>query len=152
MRPEMMEDTLIPHNRKEYIFHRGISWNSQSSLGSGIIPGGKENDKARQAVFFTPLKPFGIDPDEVKPHHNYTVPQEVHCQTYWKHNQDAVFWIKLSRAQDQGLQFGQTKSSAIITFATVSGDCIDRVISQNGDAVGTRSSSSSSSSLFSRKA
>ena len=40
MRPEMMEYTLIPHNWKEYIIHMGISWNSQSILGSGIIPGG----------------------------------------------------------------------------------------------------------------
>ena len=49
-----------------------------------------------------------------------------------KHNQDAVCWIKLSRTQDQGLQFWQTKSFALITYATVPGDCIDRVISQNG--------------------
>ena len=40
---------------------------------------------------------------------------------------------KLSRAKDQGLQLWQTKSFAIITHATVTGDCIDRVISQNGD-------------------
>ena len=29
-RPGLMEYTLIPHNYKKYIFHRGISWNSQS--------------------------------------------------------------------------------------------------------------------------
>ena len=34
-----------------------------SILGSGLIPGGIENDKVRQAVFFTPLYPFGNDPD-----------------------------------------------------------------------------------------
>ena len=45
-----------------YIFHRGISWNFQSILGSGIILGGKENDKDRQAVFFTHPNPFGDDP------------------------------------------------------------------------------------------
>ena len=33
------------------------------------------------------------------------------------------------------MQFWQTKSFAIITFARVPGDCIDRVISQNGDRV-----------------
>ena len=43
-------------------FHRGILWTCQSNLGSGMIPGGKENDKARQAVFFTPLNPFGKRP------------------------------------------------------------------------------------------
>ena len=64
-----------------------------------------------------------------------TVPQKVHYQTYWKRNQDAVHWIRLSRAQDQGLRFWQTKSFAIITYATVSADCTDRVTSQNGDRV-----------------
>ena len=40
----MMEYTLIPHN-----------WNFVElsiHFGSGMIPGGKEYDKARQAVFF----------------------------------------------------------------------------------------------------
>ena len=96
----MTEYTLIPYNWKEYIFHKGISWNSQSMLESGQIPGGKENDKARQAIFFTPLNPFGNDPDEEKPRDDYTVPQKVHYQTDWTHNQDVLYWIKLSRAQD----------------------------------------------------
>ena len=89
-------------------------------MGSGTIPGVKENDNA---------------PVEEKPHDDYTVPQKVHYQTYWKTNQDAVHWIKLSRSQDQGLQVRQTKSFVIITNATVPGDCIDRVISLNGDRV-----------------
>ena len=55
--------------------------------------------------------------------------------THIKRNPDAVYWIKLSRAQDQGLRFWQTKSFAIITNTTVPGDCIDRVTSQNGDRV-----------------
>ena len=135
IRPGMMEYTFIPHNLKEYIFHRGISWNSQSILASGIILGGKENEEARQAVFFTPLNPLGSDPDEEKPHGDHIVSQKVHHQTCRKHNQDAENWIKLSRAQDQGLQFWQTKSFAIITYATMPGDCIDPVISQNGDRV-----------------
>ena len=59
-------------------------------LGSGLIPGRKENDKARQAVFFMPLIPFGNDPDAEKPHGDYTVLQKVHYQTCWKRNQDAV--------------------------------------------------------------
>ena len=63
---------------------------------------------------------------------------KVHIKLIEKRNQDAFFLfflIKLSRAQDQGLQFWQTKSSAIMTNATVPGDCIDRVIFHNGDRV-----------------
>ena len=67
----------------------------------------------------------------------YTAPQKQYYETRWKCNQDAFFFFfdKLSRAQDQGSRFGQTKSFAIITYATVPGDCIDRVTSQNGDRV-----------------
>ena len=85
--------------------------------------------------FFTLLNPFGNDPDEEELHFDCTVSQKVHYQTYWKRNQDAVFWRKLSRAQDQGLRSWQTKSFAIRTYATVPGNCIDRVTSQNGDRV-----------------
>ena len=62
-------------------------------MESGIIPGGKDNDKARQAVFFTPLKTFGNDQDEEEPHDDCTVPRKVHYQTSWKRNQGAKNWI-----------------------------------------------------------
>ena len=45
------------------------------------------------------------------------------------------FGSNFSRAQDQGLQFWQTKSFAIITHDIVPGDCSHRMISQNGDRV-----------------
>ena len=47
-------------------------------FGSGR---GKENDKARHVVFFTPLNPFCDDPDEETLHDDHTVPQKVHHQT-----------------------------------------------------------------------
>ena len=55
--------------------------------------------------------------------------------TRWKHDQDAVHWIRLSTAKDQGLEFWQTKPFAIMTYATTPGDCIHHVTSQNGDRV-----------------
>ena len=76
--PELMGHTSIPYNWKEYIFHRGCSSSVQSILGSGLILGGKESDKARQAVFVTPLNPFGENADEEEPYDDYTVPQKVH--------------------------------------------------------------------------
>ena len=62
--PEMMNFTLVAYNWKEHIYHRGNSWNFQSILVSGIIPGGKENDKARQAVLCKILNLFGNDQEE----------------------------------------------------------------------------------------
>ena len=92
-----------------------------------MIPGGKESDKGRETVFFTPLNPFGGDDDEEEHRDDYTVPQKVHYHSHWKHNQDAVCWVKLSRAKGQRLQFLQTKSHAIMVHSPVPADCIDRV-------------------------
>ena len=107
----------------------------QSFLGSGIILEREKKDRTPQAVFLTPLNPFGKDPEEEKPHFDYTVPQKVPCETPWKYDQDAVKWVRLSKVQDQGLQFWQTKSFAIMVYATIPGDCIYRVIAQNRDRV-----------------
>ena len=56
--------------------------------------------RERQTVFFPPLNPCG------------QVPRKFHHCSKWRHDQDAVYWIKLKRAQDLGLQFWQTKSNA----------------------------------------
>ena len=54
---------------------------------------------------------------------------KVHYQSNWKHDKDGVYWEKLSRAQDQGLRFWQTKSNAITVHNLVPADCIYKVIS-----------------------
>ena len=71
----------------------------------------------------------------MEPSDDYTIPQKVHYHSHWKRNQDAVNWEKLSRAQDQGLPFGQTKSHAIIVHDPVPAECIYKVISQNGHQI-----------------
>ena len=53
--PELMNYTLIPYNWKEHIYHRGISWNFQSVLGSGLIPGGKrERQGSTISLLYSP--------------------------------------------------------------------------------------------------
>ena len=94
-------------------FHRGCSWNVQSKLGSGLIPGGKESDKARQAVFFTPLNPSWWK-SKRRTQWYYDVPQKVHYHSHWKRNQDAGCWIKLAKHKIWD-SFWQTKSFTIIT-------------------------------------
>ena len=108
---------LIPRNWKKYVCQRGLSWNFQSVLGNGLIPGGKEKEKTRQAVFLTPTNPLGNDPEE-EPHDDYTVPQKILYVTRWKHDKNAENCVRLSKAQDQGLEFWQTKSFAIMTYAS----------------------------------
>ena len=102
---------------KKYVSHRGCSFSIQSILENALVLGGHESDKGRQTVFFTPLKLFGGDSDEEELRDDYTIPQNVHYHSHWKRNQDAVYWVKLSRAQDQGLQCWQTKSYAIIVHS-----------------------------------
>ena len=130
MEPELRGYVFILRNLKRYTFHKGLSWTFQSILGHGLIPGGKKKDETRQAVFQTPTNPFGNDREEEEPH-----AQKVPFVTRWKHDQHAEHWILLSKAQDQGLDSWQTKSFAIMTYATIPGDCIDRVTSQDGDRV-----------------
>ena len=117
------------------MFRTGLAWNLQSILGKGLILGGKEEDKARHAVFLTPTNPSGDDPEEERPHDVFTVPQKAPNVTKWKYVQNAVYWVRSSKAQDQGLEFWRAKSLAIITYATIPGDCIDRMTSQNGERV-----------------
>ena len=126
--PELMEHILIPYDWKEFVFHRGCSF----SMENGLIAGGKQSKEGRQTIFFTPLNPFGVNPDEEAPSDDFTIPRKVQYHSNWKHDQDAVNWVKLSRAQDQGLRFWQTKSRAIIVRNPMPADCIYRVISQNG--------------------
>ena len=77
----------------------------------------------------------GNDPEEETPHDDHAIPQKASYVTRWKRKQDAVYWVRLQRAQDQGLEFWQTKSFAIMTYTTIPGDCIDRVTAQNGERV-----------------
>ena len=48
---------------------------------------------------------------------------------------EEVHWVKLSRAQEQGLQLWQTKSHAIVAHSLVPADWIYKVICQNGDRI-----------------
>ena len=131
--PELMGHVAIPYKWKEFLFHRGCSYNVQSILGSGLIAGGRESKQGRQTVFFAPLNPFGSNPDEEKLSGDLSNPRKVHYEGKWKTNQDAVYWINLARAQDKGLQFWQTRSHAIIVCSSVPADCIYKVISQRGE-------------------
>ena len=77
----------------------------------------------------------GKDLEEEKPHSDYTVAQKAPYETKWKRNQCAVFRVRLKEAQNQGLEFWQTKSFAVMTYFTIPGDCIDSVTVQDGDRV-----------------
>ena len=64
MAPELMGHVAIPYIWKEFLFHRGCSFDVTSILRSGLIAGGRESKEGRHTIFFTPLNPFGDNPDE----------------------------------------------------------------------------------------
>ena len=63
-------------------------------------------------------------------HNDLTVPSKFHYCSKWRHDQDAVFWIKLEEAQDLGPQVWQTKSNAIVVYNPVHPQCIFKVIAK----------------------
>ena len=82
---------------------------------------------------FISSHPFGENPDGEGPGDDLSIPRKVHNHSNWKHDKDVVCWVKLSRAQDQGLRFWQTKSNARIVHNLALIVSIYKVISQNGD-------------------
>ena len=103
-----------------------------SMLDKGLIAGGRERRKVEDRQFSSHRSIlFGENSDEEA----LTVPRKVHYHSFWKHIQDAVYWVKLSPTQDQGLQFWKTKSNAVVVNDHVPADCIYRVTSQSGEQI-----------------
>ena len=93
--------------------------------------GGKERKEGRQTIFFTPLGPFNSDADEAELITDIKKPRKVHYHIHWRPEQDAVYWIHLSTAQDAGQEFWQTGSKAIFTYQSVPKECVVKVDSES---------------------
>ena len=81
---------------KDFLCLRGYSHDVTSILRSGLIAGGRESREGRETVFFTPLNPFGDNPDEAKPSDDLFKARKEHYHSKWNPRQDAVYWINLS--------------------------------------------------------
>ena len=132
---ELMGHVANPYIRKEFLFHRGCSYNVQSILKSGLVAGGRESKQGRQTIFFTPLNPSGQNPDEEKFNSDFSKLRKVHYESKWKANQDAVYWISLARAKDKGSQFRQTRSHAIIVCSSVPSRPAPKIVLESALAV-----------------
>ena len=128
----MLGHVPIPHDLKEFVFHRGCSFNLTSIVNAGLIAGGREGLETRHTVFFIPLDPWCIEEEE-EYRRDLTRPRKVHYKTSQKHSQNDAYWTHLGRAHEKSIAFWQTKLHAITTNSTVSLDCIERVISQRGE-------------------
>ena len=59
--PTLQDNVLIPNNFFEYIYHIGCAISLLSMTNSGLIPGGQNLGKERQAVFSTVVNPMNKD-------------------------------------------------------------------------------------------
>ena len=76
--PELMGHVDIPHKWKKFLIRRGCFYDVQSILRFGLIAGGRESREGRQTIFFTPLNPFGDNPDEEELDDDLSKPRNVH--------------------------------------------------------------------------
>ena len=123
--PELLGHVAIPYNWKEFTFHKGSSFDCSWILKPGLVAGGKTSKDGRQTVFFAPLNPiFETVPGEVLTSDDFTRPRMEHYRCKWRPSQDSVYWVSSVRAQDEGSQFWQTRSNAIVVFSSVPSECI----------------------------
>ena len=78
----MMGHVAIPYNWKEFLFHRGGSFNCTSILQSGLIAG--ERKQRRTTDHFHASQPVWGYPDEEHPTDNLSIPRKVHYHSKWK--------------------------------------------------------------------
>ena len=102
----------------------------------GLVPGGKEKDKARQSVFLTPTNPCGNDPEEER---NLMTISQFHRKQLMLRNGSMIrmqfsgYDCQKRRIKDWNS--GKRSHLQSRTYATIPGNCIDRVTSQNGERV-----------------
>ena len=128
IRLEIMKNTLIPYNWKDFIFHRSSAFNQFSITQTGLVAG--KASEGRLLIHSEVMRTKKKNQVKTVQH-----PRKVHFRSHWRRGQNAVYWTILSRAQDHVLEFWQTKSTAIIVYQSVPNHCIERVVSENGGRI-----------------
>ena len=129
IRLELMKNTLIPKKIEKNPFFTEVLHSISFSITQTGLVAGKTSKEGRllihSEVMHTKKK------NQVKTVQN---PRKVHFRSHWRRGQNAVYWTRLSRAQDHALEYWQTKSTAIIVYQSVPNHCIERV-SENGGRI-----------------
>ena len=125
--PTPQDNVFIPSNFFQYIYHVGCAINLHSIINSGLIPGG-QNLNNRQTVFSLPVDPMDKehkDPETI----DLGAPRLArYMHKAWKRHQDAVYWVDINLAIENGLKFYQTRSNAIILHEILPDYCIPKVV------------------------
>ena len=125
--PTLQDNVLLPGDFAEYFYHVGSSNDMHWIIQSGLIPGGKDVEKGRHAVFITAVNPTFIDHYRERGY-DVTQPRIAVSKHNRKVHQHTVYWCNLMVAQSKGLQLCQTRSNAIILHNTLPAMCIEEVV------------------------
>ena len=125
--PSLQDNVIIQRGFFQHIYHIGCAFNLHSIINNGLIPGGQNSSK-RQTVFFLPIDPRGKG-HQNPAHIDFSVPRRAqYLHSVWKKHQDAVFWVDIDLAIQEGLTFYQTRSNAIILQGTLPAYGIPKVV------------------------
>ena len=124
--PELLDHVATAPRWKEYLYHVGSSFTVKSILQAGLIAGEKDATEGRWTVSFTPFRPPMGDETEGE-YEDLTKPRKVLYK--------AIYWVNLGKAQDQGIQFWQSRSHTIFFYDSVPAGCIEKVVSTTGDKI-----------------
>ena len=106
--PTLQDNVVIGTGTFHYMYHIGCTFNLNSVINNGLVPGGQILSR-RQTVFFLPDDPR--DADHQDPQHiDFSVPRRAkYVHSTWKRHQDAVYWVDINLAIREGLTFCQTR-------------------------------------------
>ena len=125
--PTSQDNVIIPSNVFRYIYHVGCAVNLHSIINAGLVPGG-QNLSNRQTVFFLPVDPMDKSHKDPETIDLSEARHALYLQKAWKRHQDAVYWVDIDLAIQEGLKFYQTRSNAIILHETLPVHCIPKVV------------------------
>ena len=129
--PRLMNYLLIPCKWKRFIYHVGRARDQYSIAEVGLVAGGKEGKEGRQTIFFTPLDPFNSDADEAESITDIKKPRKCIIKFIGDSNK----MQRMSTPQDAGLEFLQTGSDGIITYQSVSKECVVKIVRESGKRI-----------------
>ena len=102
--PKLMGHVAIPSKWKQFLFHRGSSFNLKSILEAGHIAGGKRNPRRTTNCVHHSLDPWR---NAIEEHiqGDMSKPRKVHHKTEWKRAQENRALGPSARAQENGITF-----------------------------------------------
>ena len=112
--PSLQDLVVLPKGFTEYIYHVGSFTNLHSIVWTGLIAGGKDEKKGRQAVFLTAVNPMESQ-DHRQTEFNLTKPRIATYEQNWKVHQDTVYWVNVKVAQRKGLTFYQNDRTLLFS-------------------------------------